>query len=43
MDDQKEPVTRLGPDSGGRAPGEPAVRVYHWEWGPDGARRPGLP
>jgi hypothetical protein len=43
MDDQKEPVTRLGPDSGGRAPGEPSVRVYHWEWGPGVARRPGLP
>ena len=43
MDDRHEPVTRLGPDSGGRAPGEPAVRVYHWEWGPDDARRPGLP
>ena len=43
MDDQSEPVTRLGPDSGGRLPGEPSVRVYQWEWGPDDARRPGLP
>ena len=43
MDDRQEPVTRLGPDSGGRIPGEPGVRVYSWEWGPDGARRPGLP
>ena len=45
MDDQPDPVTRLGPDSGGRAPGEApdAVRVYSWEWGPDQARRPGLP
>ena len=43
MDDRNEPVTRLGPDSGGRAPGEPGVRVYGWEWGPDDARRPGLP
>jgi hypothetical protein len=43
MDDQPEPVTRLGPDSGGRLPGESDVRVYHWEWGPDDARRPGLP
>ena len=24
-------------------PGEADVRVYHWEWGPDDARRPGLP
>jgi hypothetical protein len=43
MADQQEPVTRLGPDSGGRMPGDPAVRVYHWDWGPDDARRPGLP
>lgn len=44
MDDQPDPnVTRLGPDSGGRGPGEPAVQVYTWEWGPDQARRPGLP
>ena len=43
MDDRQEPVTRLGPDSGGRGPGEPTTRVYHWEWGPDDARRPGLP
>lgn len=45
MDDQPDPITRLGPDSGGRAPGEPAgdVRVYSWEWGPGQARRPGLP
>jgi hypothetical protein len=38
-----DPVTRLGPDSGGRVPGEGSVRVYTWEWGPDSARRPGLP
>jgi hypothetical protein len=45
MDDPPDPVTRLGPDSGGRAPGEgpDEVRVYSWEWGPDQARRPGLP
>ncbi len=47
MDDQRDPVTRLGPDSGGRAPGSPPggpdAHVYHWEWGPDDARRPGLP
>ena len=42
-DDRGEPVTRLGPDSGGRAPGEPATHVYHWEWGPGDAARPGLP
>ena len=43
MDDQEQPVTRLGPDSGGRGPGEPNVHVYTWEWGSDDAHRPGLP
>ena len=43
MDDQQQPVTRLGPDSGGRGPGDPNVRVYTWEWGSDDAHRPGLP
>jgi hypothetical protein len=46
MDDQPDPnpVTRLGPDSGGRDGGVPPdARVYTWEWGPDQARRPGLP
>jgi len=48
MGDQSDPITRLGPDSGGRAPGEgndriEGVQVYTWEWGPDQARRPGLP
>ena len=44
MEDRPDPVTRLGPDSGGRDPGAPAdMRVYTWEWGPDQARRPGLP
>ena len=43
MSDPQEPVTRLGPNSGGRLPGDADVRVYHWEWGPDDARRPGLP
>jgi hypothetical protein len=39
----EEPVTRLGPDSGGRLPGDPTIRAYRWEWGPDDSRRPGLP
>ena len=43
MDDDEQPLTRLGPDSGGRAPGDPNVRVYTWEWGADDAHRPGLP
>ena len=44
MDERPDPnVTRLGPDSGGRAPGAAAGRVHAWEWGPDQARRPGLP
>lgn len=41
---EPNPVTRLGPDSGGRDPGAPPdVRVYSWEWGPNQAKRPGLP
>jgi hypothetical protein len=48
MDDrppsQPDPgVTRLGPDSGGRVPPPGSARAYTWEWGPDAARRPGLP
>lgn len=41
--DRPDPVTRLGPDSGGRGPGDRTPRVHTWEWGPDQARRPGLP
>lgn len=41
--DERDPVTRLGPDSGGRGPQWGNVRVHRWEWGPDDARRPGLP
>jgi hypothetical protein len=43
MTDSQPPVTRLGPESGGRAPGEGNVRVYTWEWGADDQHRPGLP
>jgi hypothetical protein len=43
MTDSQPPVTRLGPDSGGRAPGDENVRVYTWEWGTDDQHRPGLP
>jgi hypothetical protein len=43
MDDRTRDVTRLGPDSGGRDPGTSPPRVYTWEWGPDQARRPGMP
>jgi hypothetical protein len=32
MNDRDDPLTRLG-----------SPKVYHWEWGPDGTRRPGLP
>jgi len=39
----RNPVTRLGPDSGGQPPLAGDVRVYRWEWGPDDSRRPGLP
>ncbi len=40
---QSDPVTHLGPDSGGQVPNEPRTHTYYWEWGPDGDRRPGLP
>ena len=41
---EPNPVTRLGPDSGGRDPGSPSnVKVYSWEWGPNQARRPSVP
>jgi hypothetical protein len=43
MDDRPGDVTRLGPDSGGRPAAPPSTRVYTWEWGPDQARRPGMP
>ncbi len=47
MDDRSGQVTRLGPDSGGQAPGDRDVRMYTWEWGTgrpgDQGRRPGLP
>src|ERR1044072_7528709 len=42
-DEPQEPVTRLGPDSGGRMPGDQNVRVYQWDWGSDNEHRPGLP
>ncbi len=41
MDKDSNPVTNLGPNSGGQPGG--SARFYHWEWGPDEARRPGLP
>src|ERR1700675_3160170 len=41
--DEGERVTRLGSDGAGRGRGIGDARVYHWEWGPDDARRPGLP
>jgi len=44
MSDQDEDgVTRLGPDSGGRGPGEPVVTYREWAWSSDEAGRPGLP
>ena len=43
MDRRDDPLTRLGPGGGGRRPGPGDARVYHWEWGPEGSRRPGLP
>jgi hypothetical protein len=52
MDDEQPTtgqVTRLGPDSGGRAPaegvptGQPTVYYREWEWSSDSTGRPGLP
>jgi len=44
MDDRPETnVTRLPPNSGGQESSAGTGRVYAWEWGPDQARRPGLP
>jgi hypothetical protein len=43
MTDSQPPVTRLGPDSGGRSPGDGKVHVHTWEWGTDDQHRPGLP
>ncbi len=43
MNETPDPVTNLGPDSGGRSPGQGSVKYYSWEWGPDESRRPGLP
>ena len=48
MDERPDPVTRLGPQSGGRDPRDPDVRVHSWDWGPgrwgsEQERRPGLP
>jgi hypothetical protein len=43
MDDRDDPLTRLETESGGQPPGSIRPRGYHWEWGPDDSRRPGLP
>lgn len=43
MHDRDDPLTRLGPQGGGGAPGSGSARLYQWDWGPDGGRRPGLP
>ncbi len=48
MDDHEgsDGVTRLGPQSGGREPGEPPApedRYMAWEWGAGPGRRPGRP
>jgi hypothetical protein len=43
MNDRNDPVTRLGPESGGSGPGRGDTWAYRWEWGPGDARRPGLP
>lgn len=41
--DKGSSVTRLGPDSGGRGPGEPVVTYREWSWSSDEGGNPGLP
>jgi hypothetical protein len=44
MNDQDDGgITRLGPESGGRGPGEPVVTYREWSWSSDETGRPGLP
>jgi hypothetical protein len=48
VDDRRDQVTRLGPDSGGRSSADPDGRIHTWEWGTGSwgrgqERRPGLP
>ncbi len=43
MNDRDDPLTRQGPKGGDGAPGSGSGRIYQWDWGPDGGRRPGLP
>lgn len=41
--DEGGSITRLGPESGGRGPGEPVVEYREWSWSADEPGRPGLP
>ena len=43
MNDRDDPLTRLGSKGGDGAPGSGNARIYQWDWGPEGGRRPGLP
>jgi hypothetical protein len=43
VNDRDDPLTRQGSKGGDGAPGSGSGRIYQWDWGPDGGRRPGLP
>ncbi len=44
VDDEREPSRPTdGPMSSGPKMGGPTIHGYGWQWGPDDARRPGLP
>ena len=43
MDGRDDPWTQLGSADRGQNHGPGNARIYRWDWGPDGSRRPGLP
>ncbi len=43
-DDERDPSVQAGGSTTGRSTmGGPTIHGYGWQWGPDDARRPGLP
>ncbi len=44
VDDERDPSVQAGGRTTGRSTmGGPTIHAYGWQWGPDDARRPGLP
>lgn len=44
VDDERDPSVQAGgPTTGRSTMGGPTIHAYGWQWGPDDARRPGLP